>query len=94
MWKSETCECVCERESVLPHLTDVFDELQSGVVEGQMGSWQHGEHFRRLSHAAGPAHLFLDLLCDGEDVLRELARHVLLRERDHACKYSHAVIFP
>lgn len=69
-----------------PDLTDVFDELQRGVVEGQMRSWQHGEHFRRLSHAACPTHLFLDLLCDSEDVLCELARHVLLRERDHACK--------
>lgn len=75
--------------SVCPDLTDVFDELQSGVVEGQMRSWQHGEHFRGLGHTACPTHLFLDLLRDGEDVLRELARDVLLRERDQACNYSY-----
>lgn len=74
-------ECVC----ACYHLTDIFDELQRGVVEGQMWPREHGEHFRGLGHAACAAHLFLDLLRDGEDVLRELARHVLLREGDHPC---------
>ena len=66
------------------HLTDVFDELQGGVVEGQVGAGQHREHLRGQGHVPCAHHLLLDLLCDGEEVLGQLARDVLLREADHA----------
>lgn len=67
-------------------LADVFDEFQSWVAERQVGARQDREHFRGLGHAPGARHLLLDLLGDGEEVLGQLAGHILLREGDHTCE--------
>lgn len=70
---------------MLMYLTDVFDEFQCWVVEWQVRARQHREHLRRLRYISGTCHLFLDFLCNGENVLCELTGHVFLRERDHSC---------
>lgn len=67
------------------YLADIFDKLQGWVVEWQVGTRQDGEHLRGLGHAPGARHLLLDLLSDGEEVLRQLGGHVLLGEGDHTC---------
>lgn len=69
----------------IKYLADIFDKLQSWVVEWQVRSRQDREHLWGLCHVPGTRHLFLDFLSDGENVVSELSGHIILREGDHSC---------
>lgn len=67
-----------------PHLTHVFDELQSRVIEQQVRTGEDRKQRRKLSRVPGACDFLLNLLSYGEEVLSELICHIILREGDHS----------